>query len=560
MMRETSQALEKTEVSDNDFVTIDYYGGHLRQLWRNADPVTKINFKKAIAEGHKDIFKYYARLKGCHVDDVEDAIKSEEPVPEASNEFQVIVHEPNQHTLLSNIRELVGLQAMYSETQADGREPSNEADTATSGASGSAIFKPLHIDINAWEHRLDQPIDLDFQPRVPLASRSPEPGLVNSRASKNLTEYTVRSPDVAPLNSISKKSPGPAINPFSLPEVSETSKAGPPLHPTSSLVSLGNQSIEDGLEKAGVGRDTRGHTPGSMTSGSRSGESSAAQVSAENTPTPPAKKAGLFGMKTSMFPAQPPLTPTNPNQFSAHPERPMEAATPPTQRGLFSPDYTPRSGTPRHRRTQDIAYDIRELLRKPIDYDNSGYIYVMKASRFFDRFPPSRDRAEPEQWVKIGITQDIKERMDDLIKQCGMTDLAECGDDRLHKKPMLMPTLRRVEALCHKELENFKRPLDCNLTDTKCNTVHREWFNVTEEAAIRTVKRWLKFFDQSPYTKSGVLESGFWDDRVWNGEYLETDRDEDIDRTHERYQTWLESSIQQYETMIAEGKLNKLSV
>lgn len=150
--------------------------------------------------------------------------------------------------------------------------------------------------------------------------------------------------------------------------------------------------------------------------------------------------------------------------------------------------------------------------------------------------------------------------MDSLIRQCGMTDLAECGDERIHGKPMPMPILSRVEALCHKELENYKRPLDCNLTGTKCYTVHREWFNVTEEAAIRTVKRWLKFFDQSPYTKSGVLKSEFWDDKVWNGEYLKTNRVEDVDRTHERYQTWLDSSIQQYETMIAEEKLNKLSV
>lgn len=121
MMRETSKALGKTEVSADDFVTIvrsmfcgyhdhwpkkDSCGGHLRQLWRNADPWTKIDFKKAIAEGHKDILKYYANLEGCRVDDVEDAIKSEELVSEASNELQVILHEPNQHTLLSNICEV----------------------------------------------------------------------------------------------------------------------------------------------------------------------------------------------------------------------------------------------------------------------------------------------------------------------------------------------------------------------------------------------------------------------------------------------------------------------
>lgn len=45
---------------------------------------------------------------------------------------------------------------MYSETQADGRESSNEPDATTSGASGSAVPTPYRVDINAWEHRFDQ--------------------------------------------------------------------------------------------------------------------------------------------------------------------------------------------------------------------------------------------------------------------------------------------------------------------------------------------------------------------------------------------------------------------
>lgn len=121
MMRGTSEALQKNQVSAEDFVTIvrsmfcgyhdhwprrDYCGGHLRQLWRNADPVTKENFKEAITNGHKDIFIYYARLQGCHVDDVENAIKTEEPVPDVSIDSQIVVYKPAQHPLLAEICEV----------------------------------------------------------------------------------------------------------------------------------------------------------------------------------------------------------------------------------------------------------------------------------------------------------------------------------------------------------------------------------------------------------------------------------------------------------------------
>lgn len=408
---------------------------------------------------------------------------------------------------------------------------------------------------------------------------------MKSGASKALTDKIFQFPDVQ--NSASTKASRRSVSPLSrklgdsdsgsdrttpkvfTPKLPETSQGGLPSHSTSSLISLGNTRSEDDSGKTGVGRNTRGHTPESMTPGFRSGQSSSAPAPVEDTPTPLAKKAGLFGTGTTQFPkphhrgspspVQPFLTPKNPNQFSAHVESPIEAATPPTQRGSFSPDYTPRSGTPRLRRTENIAYDIRDLLRKPINYDNKGYIYVLKAPHFFDQFPPSRDRAEPEQWVKIGITQNIEERMKSLIIQCRMTDLDVCGDDGVQGR-MPMPILRRVEQLCHYELANYQRPLDCRQTGSKCDTTHREWFNITEEVAIRTVKRWLRFFDQSPYTDNGALKSGFWDDRVWNGEYLKAHNDEDVDRTHERYQSWLETCIQQHETKIAEEQMDKLRV
>ncbi|KAL5393168.1 hypothetical protein DPSP01_000001 [Paraphaeosphaeria sporulosa] len=107
-----------------------------------------MNFKNAISRGHNDIFRYYAGLQGCHVDDVEDAIKTEGLVPTAhkdSNDSQIIVYDDTQHTLLANIRELVGLQSMYSKNHPDDGESFSGTGATTSGVSGPTVSTPSHV-------------------------------------------------------------------------------------------------------------------------------------------------------------------------------------------------------------------------------------------------------------------------------------------------------------------------------------------------------------------------------------------------------------------------------
>jgi len=325
-------------------------------------------------------------------------------------------------------------------------------------------------------------------------------------------------------------------------------------------------------EEVRIKDDQEQNTPDSMMSGFISGHNKPAQTSVEYTPTRPAKKTRRIAEKSpemrhgafqelrhqeSPSPTPPTFNPTTSDQISAHDEEPTVTATPPARLGVSRPDYTPRSETQTPRKPSAIALAIKDILREPIDNSNKGYIYVLRAPRFFKDFPPSRDRAKPEQWVKIGITRNMEERKKSLSARCGIRDLTDCDD--VLEEPMPMPLLRRVERLCHEELDNFRRPLDCNETDTGCDTVHKEWFNVTEEVAIRTVKRWLSFISQSPYSRHGNLQSE-WEDMVYEGAYLKTDRNEDLDRTDQRYQSWLDNGIQQLETNAAEERLKKLSV
>jgi hypothetical protein len=129
MMKKASDALKKTEVSDEDFVTIarslfcgyddvtakfQRFKAHLQLLWRDADAETQDVFLKAIRQGHEKIVKYYANLKGCPAEDIEHAIKTEvlgddaySDIPNGDrNNSQIVAYDSKQHPLLTSVREV----------------------------------------------------------------------------------------------------------------------------------------------------------------------------------------------------------------------------------------------------------------------------------------------------------------------------------------------------------------------------------------------------------------------------------------------------------------------
>ncbi|KAJ4346578.1 uncharacterized protein N0V89_010509 [Didymosphaeria variabile] len=149
------------------------------------------------------------------------------------------------------------------------------------------------------------------------------------------------------------------------------------------------------------------------------------------------------------------------------------------------------------------ARRIRKILEKPL----TGYIYVLQAPEFFStQFDPSRDRKEI--WVKIGISADVNERIEQ-IRRCGITDL----EDVYVSAPIRYDVLRKIEAVCHEQLNNFRRYMDCKSHGKapKCMTKHDEWFAVPKEVAIRTVSMWTAFLDHNPYGHDGALEKKWAD-------------------------------------------------
>lgn len=109
-----------------------------------------------------------------------------------------------------------------------------------------------------------------------------------------------------------------------------------------------------------------------------------------------------------------------------------------------------------------------------------------------------------------------------------------------------MDLLRRIEKVCHEELNNFRRKMDCKNEGVtgKCNTVHGEWFAVDKAVAIRTVKRWRAFLDHSPYGDDGVLDE-FWKARLGDGKYWRfeaSEGEEDHEFLNKKLDAWLEKS------------------
>ncbi|OCK93282.1 uncharacterized protein K441DRAFT_422099, partial [Cenococcum geophilum 1.58] len=62
----------------------------------------------------------------------------------------------------------------------------------------------------------------------------------------------------------------------------------------------------------------------------------------------------------------------------------------------------------------------------------------------------------------------------------------------------------RAEKLVQEELAYFRRPYTCSKPN--CVRNHREWFEVSEDLAKRTVKRWTDFMRQNPYGEDRKLK------------------------------------------------------
>jgi hypothetical protein len=275
------------------------------------------------------------------------------------------------------------------------------------------------------------------------------------------------------------------------------------------------------------------------------------KIQAQSTVLPSRSKVTMTSKPTekTTLPKSPTSTPKNPiesphlhtplSQRSRRVETPAET---PKSNASPAPKITPNSYAYDILPPQSIAANIRRILRQKEVPEPTGTLYVLEAPSFFDSFKPASDRNE--KWVKIGISKDVGERVKSLKMKCGITDIRQVYvTDACNISMRLMKV---IEAVCHAELNNFRRKMDCRneRVTSKCDTVHEEWFAVDTEVAIRTAKRWRSFLDHKPYGKYGVLHE-FWVGRLDDedyGRFGDSEGEEEYDLMSKAFDLWLQTS------------------
>jgi hypothetical protein len=117
--------------------------------------------------------------------------------------------------------------------------------------------------------------------------------------------------------------------------------------------------------------------------------------------------------------------------------------------------------------------------------DEKGSVYIF-------------DRAKSPGHVKIGWTAwSVSDRLEQWSK-CGYTP-------RLLYLMDHVPNAQRVETLTHYELiKEWRRERKCE----GCETIHREWFEVSKERAAQVLGDWAEFFKRyEPYGSNGSLKN-----------------------------------------------------
>ncbi|KAH8771104.1 hypothetical protein F5883DRAFT_666629 [Diaporthe sp. PMI_573] len=130
--------------------------------------------------------------------------------------------------------------------------------------------------------------------------------------------------------------------------------------------------------------------------------------------------------------------------------------------------------------------------------------------------------------LKIGSTQQrTKERLNQIQANCRHEEIEE------HPKAVSreIPFHRFAEKLIHAELRNYQHQFQC-----VCGTRHTEYFQVSEDIAVKVFERWRDFCQEKPWDKRGkVLPQ--WARRLRNRAKFSGSEARDFDH-HEFARPW----------------------
>ncbi|KAF2489098.1 hypothetical protein BU16DRAFT_172685 [Lophium mytilinum] len=155
---------------------------------------------------------------------------------------------------------------------------------------------------------------------------------------------------------------------------------------------------------------------------------------------------------------------------------------------------TPKASTPRVVDEMILGTLCRSL---PTPSPDKGFVYIM------------RDPLKPRH-LKIGMTAGtITNRRLGHERSCKRRLDVVYLDDEDGKEQLPVANYKRAEKLVHDELAHRRITFVCS----KCGRRHHEWFEVGEEVAKRTVRRWTGFMRMQPYDGQGRLGT-MWKERL----------------------------------------------
>ncbi|OAA38321.1 DNA-binding protein [Metarhizium rileyi] len=130
----------------------------------------------------------------------------------------------------------------------------------------------------------------------------------------------------------------------------------------------------------------------------------------------------------------------------------------------------------------------------------AGSVWEVKAGDLTDGYVYLYQVPGNEKYVKIGYTtRDVVSRQKEWQFSCNREA------DFLYPKLLAVRKVRharRVEALCHKELDSVRICIYCRA----CLQEHVEWFEITPVDALEVIQKWSKWMATDPY-EGRVLRS-----------------------------------------------------
>ncbi|PSN69694.1 DUF1766-domain-containing protein [Corynespora cassiicola Philippines] len=100
--------------------------------------------------------------------------------------------------------------------------------------------------------------------------------------------------------------------------------------------------------------------------------------------------------------------------------------------------------------------------------------------------------------AKIGYSKNVDQRLKQWTRQCGHQYQLQKSSSAGEPLRVGVPHARRLEKMIHTELKEFRMKMECK----GCHRKHEEWFEVSEQDAMKAFVKWRDWIQELPYEES----------------------------------------------------------